>query len=163
MPASSPSSLAVAADEPPLPAGEERAGHLGEMVLDRGVGLLEEPLDRGGQVVAELRQLLERALEILALRRELLEALLLARVLLRRERVHLAERLAPALEALDLRPELVDLLVGESLRLAALGEARQHVFALPRQSGGFDARSQRASPPPPSRPAEARPRVRRAL
>ena len=54
-------------------------------------------------------------------------------MLLGGERVHLAKCFAAALEPLDLRAELLDLLVGERFGLAALGEARHDVLPLPRR------------------------------
>ena len=56
---------------------------------------------------AELLELGERPLEIGPLRAQLLEVLLLPLVLLLRERVDAAELLAPALEPLELRQQLV--------------------------------------------------------
>src|SRR3954469_9071230 len=93
--------------EPPLAAREERPGHLGEVRLHRGERLVEAPLDGLGQLVAQLLELLERRLEVGALRRELLEPRLLRVVLLLRERVHLAEPFAPALETLRDRGALI--------------------------------------------------------
>ena len=68
-------------------------------MLDGREGLGEPRLDGLRQVVAKLLELVQAALQILALRRQLLQALLLGVVLLLRERVHLAERLTPALAA----------------------------------------------------------------
>jgi hypothetical protein len=69
------------------------------MVLDRRECLGEARLDRSRQVIAELLELVQALLEILALRRQLLQPLLLRFVLLFRERIHLPERLTPALAA----------------------------------------------------------------
>ena len=55
--------------QPALAAGEERRRDLGEVLLDRREGLLEAPLDRLGQVAAQLLELLEAALEVGALGR----------------------------------------------------------------------------------------------
>ena len=77
------------------------------MAADGGEGLGETALDRLGQLVAELLDLLEARLEIRALGRELLQPHLLRLVLLLGERVDLAERLAAALEPLDGRGELL--------------------------------------------------------
>src|SRR3569833_1039543 len=71
--------------EPALAAREERAGDLGEMRLHSGERLCEARLDRLGQLVAQLLELLERLLEVGALRRQLLEPLLLRVVLLLRK------------------------------------------------------------------------------
>src|SRR5262249_51582345 len=79
-------------------AGKEGRRDLGEVPLHRVEGLGETSLDRLRQLRAQLLELLEARLEILALRRELLEAGLLRVVLLFRERGDLAERLTPALE-----------------------------------------------------------------
>ena len=77
------------------------------MLLHGVERLGEAPLDRLGQLGAQLLELGEARLEVLALRRELVEPLLLGVVLLLRERVDLAERLAAALEALRALGELV--------------------------------------------------------
>src|SRR5207302_587579 len=79
-------------------AGEERARDLREVAFDGRERLREAPLDRFRQLAAELVQLGERALEVGALRPQLIAVLLLARVLLLRERVDAAERLAAALQ-----------------------------------------------------------------
>src|SRR5207248_8797353 len=68
---------------------------------DRVERLGEAALERLRQLVAELLELGEARLEVGALRGKLLEPLLLRLVLLVRERVDLAERLATALESLD--------------------------------------------------------------
>ena len=60
-----------------------------------------------GEVGAELLELLQARLEILALDGELLDARLLGVVLLLGERVHAAERLVAALEPLELLGERV--------------------------------------------------------
>jgi hypothetical protein len=129
-----PALLAFAPDESTRPAREERARHLGEVALDRSVGLLEEPLDGCGEVVAELRELFERAFEVFALRCQLLQPFFLPRVLFGGERVDLAQRFATALEALDLSAELFDLLVGEGLGAFTLGQSRNDVLALALES-----------------------------
>src|SRR5215210_3000464 len=84
-----------------LAAREERRRDLGEMLADRGERLVEAPLDGLCQLHAQLLELLQARLEILALLDELGQALLLALVLLLRQRVDLPERLAAALQALD--------------------------------------------------------------
>ena len=53
----------------PSPPGNSVADDLGEVLLDRGEGLLEALLDRLGQLAAELLELLEAPLEVGALRR----------------------------------------------------------------------------------------------
>ena len=68
--------------EPALATGEERGGDLLEVAGDGLEGLGEAPLHGLGELVAQLRDLGERRLQILPLRRELLEALLLLLVLL---------------------------------------------------------------------------------
>ena len=88
-------------------AREERRGDLGEVPLHGVEGLGEAPVDRLGQLVAQLAQLVERALEVLALRAQLRQALLLLRVLLLRERVDAAELLAPPLEPVELLGQLL--------------------------------------------------------
>ena len=93
--------------EAALAAGEERAGDLVEVLLHRVERLGEALLDRVRELLAELLELGEAVLEVDALRGELLEAHLLGLVLLLRERIDGAERLAAALEALDRRGERV--------------------------------------------------------
>src|SRR5207253_7008325 len=90
-----------------LAAGEERARDLREVAFHGRERLREAPLDRLRQLAAELVELGERALEVAALRPQLLEVLLLALVLLLRERVDAAQRLAAALEPDELRLELL--------------------------------------------------------
>src|SRR5207253_993037 len=79
-----------------LPAGEERARDLREVAFHGRERLREAALDRLRQLAAELVELGERALEVAALRPQLLEVLILALVLLLRERVDAAERLEAA-------------------------------------------------------------------
>src|SRR5204862_7794003 len=67
----------------------------------------EPPLDRLRELHAQLLELGKALFEILALRGQLLEPRLLRVVLLLRERVHLAERLPPALQPLGTLRELV--------------------------------------------------------
>src|SRR5919108_219225 len=114
--------VALDPEESAPPARKERPGDLLEVPLDLAERLLEAPLHRLRQLVAQALELGQRALEILALHRELLEPGLLAGVLLRRERVHLAERLAPALQAGELRPQVLGLLLRERLGLGLLRE-----------------------------------------
>ena len=90
-----------------MAAGEERRRDLFEMRADRGEGLVEAPLDCLGELRAQLLELLEARLEILALLGELGQALLLAVVLLLGERIDLAESLAAALQTLDPGGELL--------------------------------------------------------
>ena len=108
IPGSSPSSLLGSVRRRrPSPPGKSVAGDLCEVALHRLEGLGEPALDRLGRARRELLELLEASLEVGALGRELRRALLLGLVLLLRERVHLAELLAAALEARDRRDELV--------------------------------------------------------
>src|SRR3954471_1389090 len=102
--------LRLGQPEPPLAAGEERCGHLAEVLLDRRERLGEAGLDRPCQVVAELLELVEALLQVGALHRELLEPLLLGVVFLLRERIDLAELLAALLRARELLGELVAVL-----------------------------------------------------
>ena len=74
--------LGLGEAQPSLAAGEQGRRDLGEVLLDRGEGLLEAALDRLGEVAAELLELLEAALEVGALGRQLVEPLLLGLVLL---------------------------------------------------------------------------------
>ena len=78
MPGCSSSSSGLGEPQAALAAGEERRRDLGEVALHRVEGLVEPALDRLGQLGAQLLELGEALLEILALRRELLEARLLA-------------------------------------------------------------------------------------
>ena len=64
-------------------------------------------LDGLREVVSERRELLEASLEVLPLRGQLRQSCLLLFVLLLGQRVHLAERLAPAFEPFHLVRELV--------------------------------------------------------
>ena len=100
------------------------------MLADAPEGLGEAALDRLGQLRAQLLELREALLEVLALVDQLLDALLLALVLLLRERVDLTERLAAPAQALEGRLELLPVLavgglgtrgVESALGLAALG------------------------------------------
>ena len=121
--------------EPPFAAREERRGDLVEVALHGVERLGEAALDRLGQLGAELLELGEARLEILALCRELVEARALAVVLLLRERVHLAERLAAALEPLRALGELVAVVaLGALLRTRVLEPAARLVGL------GLDAR-----------------------
>src|SRR5262249_41258387 len=92
--------------EPALATGEERRRNLGELRLAGRDRLRETPLARLGQVAPKLLELLERRLQVGALLGQLDEALLLRVVLLLRKRIHPAERLAPALEPLELHQQL---------------------------------------------------------
>src|SRR5439155_25305487 len=89
------------------PAGEERLADLGEVPLDGVERLREAPLDRLGELIAEPLQLLERPLEVLALRAQLVQALLLAGVLLLGERVDPAELHSATLQPLELFGQLL--------------------------------------------------------
>ena len=131
--------LVLEADEPAPAAGEERCRHLREVPLDLGERLLEAPLDRLGELVAQPAR--ARSRERSRSSRcagELLEARLLARVLLGRERVDLSERLAPALEPRHLRAQLFRLLIGQRLRLGLLRQPPKHLLALGLQAGALD-------------------------
>src|SRR5947199_1745316 len=77
------------------------------MGADGGEGLVEAALDGLGQLRAQLLELLQARLEIGPLSDQLGQPLLLALVLLLGQRVHLAQRLAAPLQALDLAGELV--------------------------------------------------------
>src|SRR6185295_18730491 len=103
---------------------------LREMALHGCVRLLEALLHRVGELVAELGQLGERALEVFSLEHELLEPRLLTRVLLRGQRIDLPESLAPTLQTSDLGAELLDLLVRERLRRAAFWKALDDLLTL---------------------------------
>ena len=91
-PGSPPSSSASTSRSRPSPPGKSVDGDLLEVLCDSGEGLREAALDRRGELRAELLELVEASLEILALRLQVVEPLLLGLVLLARERVHLAER-----------------------------------------------------------------------
>src|SRR5262249_8918264 len=93
--------------QPSFPAGEERRCDLGEVLLNRVERLRKAALDGFLELCAQLLELGEALLEVLALCRQLLEPRLLRVVLLLRERIHLPERLAAALEALRALGELV--------------------------------------------------------
>src|SRR5207302_6769157 len=101
--------LVFSLGQPPvaLASGEDGRGDVLGVAADRVERLREAPLHRFGQLVAQLLELVEARLEVGPLRDELLEPLLLRCVLLVRERVDLAQRLAPPLEPLDGRRELL--------------------------------------------------------
>src|SRR5262249_49179315 len=86
--------------EPPAPARERRSGDVLEVGRNGGKRLVESAPHRLGELVAQLRHFPEALFEVGALIRELVESLLLRLVLLLRERIHLAERLAARLEPL---------------------------------------------------------------
>ena len=77
-PASPPLVLRLDETKPALAAGKEGRGDILEVRRDGGEGLGEAPLDGLGELRAQLVELLEALLEILALRRQVGEALLLA-------------------------------------------------------------------------------------
>ena len=130
------------------------------------------------EVVAQLLELVEARFEVRALRRELDEPLLLLLVLLLRERVDLAERLAAALEPLDALGELVAVVAFGRLgagrfepaaRLVRLGlDARALDVDRAEPLGGLGGRRAGARPrprraaaaPPRARPCASRPRRR---
>ena len=97
MSSSSPSSSGSRQPQPALAAGEERRRDLLEVVSDGCERLLEAALDGLGQLVAQALELLQALLEVGALLAELGQALLLALVLLLRQRIDAAERLAAPL------------------------------------------------------------------
>jgi hypothetical protein len=76
------------------------------MLGDRCVRVGEAALDRRSKLVAQVGELLQALLEVLALRFQLREPLLLGLVLLLRERVDLAELDPPLLETLGSGGEL---------------------------------------------------------
>ena len=88
----------------PSPPGKSVAATSAKCCCTAANVSVEAPLDRLRQLGAELLELVEARLEVGALRRELVEPRLLGLVLLLRERVDAAERLAAALEPLELRP-----------------------------------------------------------
>src|SRR5205085_8102723 len=81
-----------------LATREECPRHLRKVAFHGRERVREPPLDGLRQLATELVELGERALEIRTLRPQLLEVLLLALVLVLRERIDAAERLAPAPE-----------------------------------------------------------------
>jgi hypothetical protein len=108
------------------------------VTLDGVEGLGETTLDRLGQLVAELLELLEARLEIGPLGGELLEANLLGLVFLVRERVDLAERLATALEPLDRGQELLSVVALGRLVRVCLVEAPARLVGLCLEARGLD-------------------------
>src|SRR5581483_6959392 len=91
-----------------------------------------------GQLGAQLLELLEAPLAVGALRRELVEAGLLRLVLLLRERVHLAERLSPALEPLRPLGELVPIVALGRLVGVRVLEPAARLVRLGLDAGGLD-------------------------
>src|SRR4029079_15943176 len=90
--------LALREAQASLAAGEDGRRHVFEVAADGLERVGETPLDRLGQLVAELLELGQAVFESAPLGGELLEACLLRLVLLVGERVDLAQGLAPALE-----------------------------------------------------------------
>src|SRR5207245_11150062 len=82
--------LGLGQAEAALAAGEERGGDLLEVVANGGEGFLEATLDGGGELVAQRLELGEALLEVGPLLAELRQPLLLAVVLLLRQRVDAA-------------------------------------------------------------------------
>ena len=128
--------LGLGQAQAPLAAGEERRRNLLEVVADGAERLLEAALDGLGQLVAQVLELLQALLEVGALVAELGEPLLLALVLLLRERVDAAEGLASALEARELLGELLGIvalgrlgarLLDPALELLRLGRERRQL------------------------------------
>ncbi len=109
--------------QPAVAAREERRRYFLEVSADRREGVVEAPLDGLGELGPELLELLQARFEILALSDELGEALLLALVLLLRERVDLAEGFAAALEPLDPRRQLLAVVAFGRLRAGVLEPA----------------------------------------
>src|SRR5262249_52036876 len=93
--------LRLGQPQPALTAREERGGNLGEVRLHGSEGAGEALRTRAPQVVAQLLEFFRARLQVGALPRQLGEPLLLLVVLLLRERVHLSERVAAALEPFD--------------------------------------------------------------
>ena len=120
--------LGLGEAEPPLAAGEQRRGHLGEVRLHRRIRLGEAAVDRLRQLAAQLVQPGEAQLQVRGLRAQLGEMLLLAVVLLLRERVDAAECLPAALEPLERCLQLFARAVG--CVLARLPEAAPRVRRL---------------------------------
>src|SRR5438067_3252771 len=115
--------LRVGQAQAPFATREERRGDVCEIPLHGVERLGEASFDRLRQLRAQLLELGEALLEILALNRELLEARLLRVVLLLRERIHLAERLTAALEPLGALRELVTVVALGALIRTCLLEA----------------------------------------
>ena len=113
-------------------------GDLGKLLLHRVERLGEAALDRVGELLAELLELGEALLEVDALRGELLETHLLGLVLLLRERIDRAERLAAALEALDRRGERVAIVSFRRLVRAGGLEAAARFVGFGAEPRGLD-------------------------
>src|SRR6185312_3066877 len=101
---------ALGQHQPARAAREERRRDLVEVRAHGRERVGEAALDGLGQLRAQLLELGEALLEVLALQGELLQPLLLGLVLLLGERVDAAERLEPALVTLELGRELVAVL-----------------------------------------------------
>src|SRR5262249_51593518 len=117
-----------------LAAGEERRRDLGDRPLDRLEGGVEARIDRVREPRAQVLELGEALLEILALLDELCEPLLLTLVLLLGERVHLADGLEPALRARQLLDHRLTRLVARLDRLIA--DAARQLVGLAAPAGG---------------------------
>src|SRR5512133_697923 len=92
--------LLVGQEQPTLAAREQRLRDLLEVGADRGEGLHEAAIDRLVQLIAQLRKLVQAALEILALRDQVGQILLFPRVLFRGQRIHPSELFATPAQAL---------------------------------------------------------------
>src|SRR5262249_54870897 len=131
--------LGVDEREPALAAREERAGDVGEVARDGLEGLGEPRVDGLGQLGAQLLELGEAALDVLALLDEAVQALLLALLVGLRERVDLAELLAAAFEALRALGEGVAVVALRRLGVD-LGEATAGVGEAGAEAGVSDLR-----------------------
>ena len=136
MSSSSPSSSGSVSRRRPSPPGKSVAATSWKWSRTARERLLEAALDGLGELVAQALELLQALLEVGALVAELGEPLLLALVLLLRERVDAAERLAAALEALELLGQLLGIvalgrlgagLLDPALELLRLGRERREL------------------------------------
>src|SRR5581483_6182991 len=134
-----------------LAAGKERRGDLGEVPLDGCERLLESSLDGLGELAPELLEPGQAALEVLALQSEVGQARLLVLVFLLRERVHVPEQLAAAVEARELLGEFRPLALRRlraGLVEAATGVAELRLEARPLDlEGGGCVRGLHRLPP----------------
>ena len=99
--------------------------------------LREPPLDRLVELVPELRELLETLFQVLSLRLQVGEVLLLALVLLGRERVDPSELLAAAAKALDPVEDRLAVVALGRLRAGGL-EPAERLAALGFEAGELD-------------------------
>ena len=158
------SSSSSGTTQPPLPAGEEGAPRPRRSAARRRAYVSAKRRSTSScQLIPQLRQLRERALEVFPLHGQLREPLPLLRELLGGERVDLAKRFPPPLEALDLRraaPPPSSSAIASGAR--ALRQSPEDLLALAPQPGRLHLRPPPAAQRPLPPLGATRPRARRS-